>query len=295
MLCLKASVVEMSGSGARCRTATPMAVRATSARVSATISPGVASCSITVSVTITTSVHSPDTIFCRISPAVPAVIVTVCPVSWRNDSPSSVTMLFMAPALSTLISAASAGVVGTHRKRVRRAIGHCFISASPGHNVAIAEIAAGRSLFFVGLLHDGEAIGGQRRALLVLVESRVGSAEDGALDGPIGRVERLEAVFLLHVLRDLQSPERFDLPLGRARPHRIGAPHHAVDAQSAHELAHHGRAHARIGHGALGEDLAKVSVDVGDAILCRDLRAIRHPLDAPGLLELRPGVLLLAA
>src|SRR5438094_3434634 len=185
MLCLKASVVEMSGNGAPCRTATPMAVRAISARVSATISPSVASLSSTVSVTMTTSVHSPDTIFCRISPAVPEVITIVCPVSWRNDSPSSVTMLFMAPALSTLISAASAGAAETQRKSVRRAIGHCFISTSPGHDVAIAEIAPGGPLVLVGLLHGGEAIGSQRGAPLVLVEPRIRLAEDGVLNGPV--------------------------------------------------------------------------------------------------------------
>src|SRR5882724_2233187 len=295
MLCLKASVVAVSCKQKPSRTATPMAVRSISARMSAMTSPGVASCSSTVSVAMTTSAASPDTTFCRISPAVPAVMVTVCPVSCRNDSASSATMLFMAPALSTLTSTASLGAADTHTRSVNRTIGHRFISSSPRHDIAIAEIAPEGPVLLVGLLHGGEAIGGERRTLLVLVEPRVGLAEDDALDGPVGGAERLEAVLLLHVLRDLEPPQRLDLPLGRAGPHRVGAPHHAVGPQPAHELAHHGRAHARIGHGALGKDLAKVSVDVVDAVLARGLREVRHPLDAPGLLELRPGVVRLAA
>ena len=71
---LNASTVEMSGRGVPSRTATPMAVRAKSARVSATTSRFAASCSSTVSVTMTTSVTSPASTFCLSSPAVPEVM-----------------------------------------------------------------------------------------------------------------------------------------------------------------------------------------------------------------------------
>src|SRR2546422_295061 len=136
---LNASGVEMSGRGAPARTATPMAVRARSARVSATTSRCPASCSRTVSVTMTTSAGSPASTFCLSSPAVPAVMVTVCPVSCRNVSARSVTMPFMAPALSTLISAAWAEAVQAHTPSAARArathplVGNAFrLIAPPG-------------------------------------------------------------------------------------------------------------------------------------------------------------------
>src|SRR2546426_3604123 len=116
----------MSGRGVPSRTATPIAVRAKSARVSATTSRFAASCSSTVSVTMTTSVTSPASTFCLSSPAVPEVMMTVFPVSCRNVSASSVTMPFMAPALSTLISAAwtSAAQGHTLSPATRRASHH---------------------------------------------------------------------------------------------------------------------------------------------------------------------------
>src|SRR5262245_4316788 len=98
----------MSGRGAPSRTATPMPTRAMSARLPATTSPCPASCSMTVSVSTTTSAGSPPASRLLWAPAVSNVIDSVWPVSCLNASPSSVTRLRIAPALSTLISAAAA-------------------------------------------------------------------------------------------------------------------------------------------------------------------------------------------
>src|SRR5439155_22082205 len=103
--------------------------------------------------------------------------------------------------------------------------------------------------------------------LLVLVETRAVLAEDRVLEGPVRRPERLQAVLLLYVVRDFETSQRLDLPLGRARPDGVAAPDHVIGAQPPDELPHHRRAHPRVGHGALGEDLAEVAVDVLDAVL----------------------------
>jgi hypothetical protein len=62
-----------------------------------------------------------------------------------------------------------------------------------------------------------------------------------------------------------------------------------VPAEPLDQHAHHGRAQARLGDRALGEDLPEVAVHVGDAVLGRNLREVGDPVDAPGLLELRPA------
>ncbi len=93
----------------------------------------------------------------------------------------------------------------------------------------------------------------------------------------------------MHLLRDFQAPQAFDLPLRRAGPHRVRAPHDVVGAQAFDQLAHHGRAQARFGQGALGKDLAQIAVHVFHAVLLRDVGQVGDPIDAPGLLKLIPA------
>src|SRR5437899_1001166 len=83
-VCLKASGVEMSGFGAPSRTPTPIPVRAMSVRVPGVTAPCRAISSMAISVMITTSAASPAVSFWRMTPTVPNVNVTVCPVSCRN-------------------------------------------------------------------------------------------------------------------------------------------------------------------------------------------------------------------
>ena len=112
---MKASTVEMSGCGAPCRTATPIAVFARSVRLPATTWFDFVSASITASGAMRTSAFSPPSTLRFKPPPVSAVIATVCPVSFWNPSLSSVTMAFMAPALSTRTSApAAAATPNTH-------------------------------------------------------------------------------------------------------------------------------------------------------------------------------------
>ena len=124
------------------------------------------------------------------------------------------------------------------------------------------------------------------RCSLVLVQARRVLAEDRALDGAVGGAERREAVLALHVLRNLEPAQRLDLPLRRAGPYRVGPPYDVVGAEALDERAHHRRAQARLGDGALREDLAEIAVDVGHAVLRGNLREVGHPVDAPGLIEL---------
>src|SRR5207253_1032271 len=67
-------------------------------------------------------------------------------------------------------------------------------------------------------------------AYVELVEPRGVAAEDRGLDEPIGGTERGETVLLLHVIGDLQTAQRLDLPLGRPVPHRVAAPDDVVGA-----------------------------------------------------------------
>src|SRR5207247_9834356 len=85
-------------------------------------------------------------------------------------------------------------------------------------DVAVPEVRAFRSRPLVLLLHHGDAVAGEGGAPLVLVQTRVGLAEDRVLERAVGRPERLEAVLLLHVFGDLEPTPRLDLPLGRAGP-----------------------------------------------------------------------------
>src|SRR5215510_2643694 len=117
----------------------------------------------------------------------------------------------------------------------------------PG-DVAIARVgplAAGGEIFRLhrGDLVDREVALGQLR--LEPVEARGVAAEDGALHRALGRAQGLEAVLLLHVLRDLEPPHRLDLPLGRAVPQGIGTPDDVIVAQALDERADECRREAR--------------------------------------------------
>ena len=57
-----------------------------------------------------------------------------------------------------------------------------------------------------------------RQLRLEAVDPRGVAREDRALHRAVRRAERLEAVLLLHVLGDLETAHRLDLPLGRAIP-----------------------------------------------------------------------------
>src|SRR5882762_5482340 len=123
----------------------------------------------------------------------------------------------------------------------------------------------------------------------MLVEARAVAAEDAGLHRAVGRAERREAVFLLHVLGDLEPAQRLDLPLRRAGPQRVGAPDDMVGAEALDERAHDERAKARLGGRGPGEDLPEIAVDVSHSVLLWDLGEVVHPLDAPGALPLRPA------
>ena len=110
------------------------------------------------------------------------------------------------------------------------------------------------------------------------------------LTGPSAGPSGGEAVLLAHVLGDLEPAQPLDLPLRRAGPQRVGAPHDVVGAQALDQHAHQRRAEARLDHRGLGEDLAEIAVDVADAVLGRDLGEVAGPFDAAGLLELRIAV-----
>src|SRR3989442_9533545 len=94
---------------------------------------------------------------------------------------------------------------------------------SPGRprHVAVPRVRprpAGGQIF---RLHRGDLVGGDavlRQPRLEAVDPRGVAREDRALHRAVRRAERLEAVLLLHVLGDLETTHRLDLPLGRAVP-----------------------------------------------------------------------------
>src|SRR5688572_7002942 len=65
-------------------------------------------------------------------------------------------------------------------------------------DVTVAQIAARGAFLFVACLRECDPVGQERRAPLVLVELRVGLAEDGRLDRTVRGTERPETVLLLH-------------------------------------------------------------------------------------------------
>src|SRR2546425_9895386 len=103
----------------------------------------------------------------------------------------------------------------------------------PRH-VAIPRVGprpAGGQIF---RLHRGDLVGGDpvlRQLRLEAVDPRGVAREDRALRRAIRGAERLEAVLLLHVLGNLETAHRLDLPLGRAVPEGVRAPDDVVGAE----------------------------------------------------------------
>src|ERR1700760_4679323 len=89
-------------------------------------------------------------------------------------------------------------------------------------NEAISGVAWCTAVLEIRSLQPSDPVlvhGRELGAQIELVEERCVVAEDRPLDWTVGRAERGETTFLLHILGDLQSAERLDLPLGRAVPH----------------------------------------------------------------------------
>src|SRR5262249_25730576 len=96
----------------------------------------------------------------------------------------------------------------------------------------VGPLAAGGEIF---RLHGGDLAGREvalGRPGLEAIEARGVAAEDGAFHRAFSRPQGLEAVLLLHVLRDLEPPHRLDLPLGRAVPEGIGTPDDVIVSQA---------------------------------------------------------------
>src|SRR6266850_2804969 len=162
------------------------------------------------------------------------------------------------------------------------------LRSRPGH-IAIARVGAlapGGEVFRLdrGDLVDCELVLGELGAQAV--EARGVAAEDGALHRAGGRTQRLEAVLLLHILRDLEAAHRLDLPLGRAVPEGIRAPDDVIGAEALDQRADEGGGEARARDGARGERGAHLAIDVLHAVLTRDLGEVARPLDPASLLEL---------
>src|SRR5262245_21154284 len=86
----------------------------------------------------------------------------------------------------------------------------------PGHKAVprIGPLAAGGEVLRLdrGDLVDRQLALGKLG--LEAVQARAVAGEDRALHRAVGGAKRLEAVLLLHVLRDLEPAHRLDLPLG---------------------------------------------------------------------------------
>src|ERR1700674_192979 len=84
---------------------------------------------------------------------------------------------------------------------------------------AVAHVAAARTVLDIIGLDLGKAVGlGELGALVEIVEAYRILGEDRVLDGAVGRPQRLEAVSLLHFVRDLEAAQPLDLPLRRTGP-----------------------------------------------------------------------------
>src|SRR3989304_6523947 len=104
---LNASTVLMSGSGAPCLTATPTPTRARSTRLPAAILPMRIISSIAAGVITAISNASPSRMRRDRAPAVALSTVTLCSVRFSKSGITESTTSFIAPVVSTLISAAA--------------------------------------------------------------------------------------------------------------------------------------------------------------------------------------------
>src|SRR6266700_4042553 len=122
---LSASLLEMSGTGAPGRTATPSPTRPTLTRSAATL-PAPANSSSAAGGAITTSNASPPPMRLRISGVVLNAILTSWPDCFRNAAAAALSPGSTAPALNTLISAATAVPATAHKSNAVQ----CLISVS---------------------------------------------------------------------------------------------------------------------------------------------------------------------
>src|SRR5688572_20513841 len=171
------------------------------------------------------------------------------------------------------------------------------ISADVGarRHVPVAAVRPSRTFAHVGRARDAHAVPLQLCAPLVLVEPRRVLAEDHLLDAAVRVTQRREPVLALHVLGNLETAQRLDLPLRRTGPDGVGAPDDVIGTESLDELPHHRCAQTRLRHGALREDLSEIAVDVGHAVLRGNLGEVGHPVDAAAAVELLDAFLVCAA
>src|SRR5260370_40607713 len=106
------------------------------------------------------------------------------------------------------------------------------------------------------------------------------AAEDQLVGRAVGAAESRKSVFLLHVLGNLEPPQRFDLPLRGPLPYRIGAPEDVIDTNPLEQRADQGPRKFRMRHGRIAKRGAEIRVDVRDTELFRYLAGVRRPLDA---------------
>src|SRR5258707_3730921 len=105
-----------------------------------------------------------------------------------------------------------------------------------GANVAVAQVRGLLGGRCVLVLERREAVLGKGRHFgvvsclqLDLVEPSRIASEDQLLSGAVGIAERRKSVLLLHFFGDFEPAQRFNLPLRRALPDRVGAPHNVSD------------------------------------------------------------------
>src|ERR671911_709141 len=99
-----------------------------------------------------------------------------------------------APSAFAAASSVWAGTAtGTSRTTAAISAMNVCMGVSPPwlDDVTVAQIAARRAFLFVACLREREPVRQERRAPLVLVELRVGLAEDRRLDRTIGGTQRL--------------------------------------------------------------------------------------------------------
>src|SRR6267154_2264848 len=116
------------------------------------------------------------------------------------------------------------------------------------------------------------------------------AAEDQLLDRAVGATERSKTIFLLHILRDFESTQRLDLPLGRPVPNRVGAPKDMIDPHALDQRADQSSAEFGVRHGRVGKRRTKLCVNVSEPELLWNFREISGPPDAACGLELGPGL-----
>jgi hypothetical protein len=133
---------------------------------------------------------------------------------------------------------------------------------------------------------------GERRAHLRLevVLPRIVIAEDRGLDRAVGWSQRAEPYFFCMSSGISSRRSASICHCGEPVQIRVGAPARRVGAHALDQMPIIAAASAARDR-RLREQLADVGIDVGDAVLLRDLGEVADPVDASGLLELRPPVL----